>query len=188
MARSLTVFTFAVSAWIFSLITFATPPTTPQPKTITVQAKMFTRDQLASALNTVVDHINRCNGDTTCLRGLKKWNEAAMSQVKRAATPFANTDLSLKLLCGKKIMSQTVTTDTNGKFMIATESQLCLIKGDKPKCGALAKGKKYPEAKNGATLYCITGDATQLKTATKNLKSAIISAMKKAAMDKVKGK
>lgn len=151
----------------------------------TIQTKEFTRDQLAEALDTVVTHINKCDGDTSCLKGVKEWNGSAMTQVKSASTTYANKKLTLKIICGKKITDKTVTTDAQGQFKIPSNG-LCLIKGDNPKCGALAKGKKYPSAKNGSTLYCITGDDTKLKATTTSLKDAIIAAMKKAVTNKMK--
>lgn len=160
---------------------------------IGMQAKMFTKDQLANALQSVVDKINACNGDTNCLKAVKEWNEAAMDSVKKLAVTFpAGQALQLELLCGDskapKISPENVTVDDKSIFIVNPPAKDCLVKGVNPKCGAIEHGKHYPKAEFGETLYCVTGDDAKLKQATENLKAAVMNSMKKAMQNSLQSK
>lgn len=152
---------------------------------ISMHAKTFTKDQLATALQGVVDKINTCNGDTSCLKGVKEWNEAAMDSIKKLAVNFpAGQVLQLELLCGNaktpKISPENISLDKNSLFTVNPPAKDCLVKGVNPKCGAIEHGKHYPELKSGETLYCVTGDDAKLKQSSDNLKTAVMNSMKKA--------
>ncbi len=167
---------------------FAAPvaATTPAAAPVTLNAKMFTKDQLAGALDTVVAQINKCDGNTDCLKKIREWNDRAMTQVRNEAVAFKNTKLSLQLICGSKKSTLTSETNADGKFSITPPAQNCVVKGLDPKCGAIEKDKHFPDLKTGETLYCVTGDDTKLKHTTDNLKKAVINSMKNAIAEKAK--
>lgn len=191
------------AAGLISCTAFAADPTTtaatpanPNPTAtnpVSMTAKMFTKDQLASALQNVVDKINACNGDTRCLKGAKEWNEAAMANVKNLAVNFKQGQtLQIELICkGSKapqISSQTVALDANSAFTVTPPAERCMVKGVEPKCGAIERGKHYPDLKAGEILYCVTGDDAKLKQTTDNLKEAVMNSMKKAMQNNMQQK
>lgn len=184
MNRFLKTSIFAISTLTASLSLAAAEP-------VTLQAMQFTKDQLATALQGVVDKINKCNGDMKCLNDVRAWNEAAMNQVKGEAVKYdANKPLSLELICGTdpksaKTFPQTVTTDPTGKFTLTPPAANCMVKGLDPKCGAIERDKHFPAAQNGQMLYCAVGDETKLKATTQNLRDAVINSMKAAMKAKV---
>ncbi len=177
--------------------TTTTTTTTTAPATasgpVSMQAKMFTHDQLATALQGVVDKINACNGNTTCLKGVKEWNEAAMNSIKELAVNFpAGQKLSLELVCGNGkpplTSAQNVTLDAKSLFVLTPPNAECRVKGLEPKCGAIERNTHYPKVAVGGTLYCVTGDDTKLKQVTANLKEAVMNSMKKAMQNSIQQK
>lgn len=187
----------AMAAGTETTTTSTTTTTTAAPAMaggpVAMQAKMFTHDQLATALQGVVDKINACDGNPTCLKEVKAWNEAAMDSVKKLAVNFpAGQKLSLELLCGNKPQqksAQNVTTDAKSLFVLAAPAgQQCLVKGLEPKCGAIERNVQYPKLVTGGTLYCVTGDDTKLKQTTANLKEAVMTSMKKAMKNSMEQK